>query len=214
MVGIRHEGRVTEYARADELTAGTLGEHSIAFREPDLVTGDTPLSTVFDRLSQNARVFVVTLDSICGIVTRADMQKAPVRMWLFGLISLLEMQMLRIIREFYPANSWTDSLSSCRLEKATYVFKDRKNRNEEIDLADCLQFCDKRDLILGRDEIVDGLNFSSKNALRKLLKELEDLRNELAHAQDFVAGDWPSRAHLVQNGVKLLDTAEGVSVSQ
>jgi hypothetical protein len=124
-------------------------------------------------------------------VTRGDLQKAPMRMWLFGLISLFEMQMLRLIREYYPDELWTKIISRKRLKEARKILKDRCKRNEKIDLADCLQFCDKKNILLSNENLLKGSGFESKTKGAKLLKKLENLRNNLAHSQDIITGNWP-----------------------
>jgi hypothetical protein len=70
----------------------------------------------------------------------------PVRLWLFGRVTLIEMHLLRLIREHYPAEGWRQQLSPARLEAAGRLLRQRQARHEAVDLADCLEFCDKRDL--------------------------------------------------------------------
>jgi hypothetical protein len=209
VLGVREQGLVTGYVRASDLDRGILADHLLEFSEEVLVAGNTSLSLVFDKLNDSLFLFVSAFGEVGGIVTRADMQKAPVRMWLFGLISLLEMQMLRIVRQIYPGDTWLDQLSDGRIAKAKEIFDDRRGRNEEIDLAECLQFADKRDLLL-QPHIISAFGFDSKAGMRATFVRLEQVRNELAHSQDFIAGDWPSMSDLVKQGVELLDTAEAI----
>ena len=62
-------------------------------------------------------------------LSRAEIcRKLPVRLWLFGLVSLLEMQLLRVVRVRYPAQAWTCQISIDRLEGARRVFADRQRR--------------------------------------------------------------------------------------
>jgi len=208
VVGVRAEGSVTGFVNSKDLDGGTLEQYLCHFGDDDLIFAETSLSEVFEALSQSKRVFLVHLGSVGGIVTRADMQKTPVRMWLFGLISLIEMQMLRIIREIYPGDEWQTKISSSRLSHAQKIFEDRLRRNEETDIVDCLEFCDKRDLLLKRSDIIEAFGYESKNNLKQVLADLENLRNDLAHSQDFISGDWPTTSDVIDQGVKLLDVAE------
>jgi len=65
-------------------------------------------------------------------------------------------------------------------------------RREEIDVADCLQICDKRDLILKKGGSA-RLGFESKSKANGFFSDAEDLRNRLAHSQDLVLGtSWPA----------------------
>ncbi len=179
-----------------DLDDGTLGERICRFEPSDRLPDTTPLIDVFWALRNSSRVFVLLLGQVGGIVTRGDLQKAPVRMWLFGLVSLIEMQLLRMIREHYPNDAWKRLLSDGRLAKAKEYHDDRRRRNEAIDLADCLQFADKRDIVLATTELRNAAGLEPKGSSERLLKDLEKLRDNLAHAQDIVTGYWPKLVDL------------------
>ena len=85
------------------------------------------------------------------------------------------MFLLTLVRNQCPEGSLQETLKPNRLTEAQKLYEARKARNEEIDLADCLQICDKRDLILkfvGYGE----LGFESKGKAERLFKEAENLR--------------------------------------
>jgi hypothetical protein len=119
-------------------------------------------------------------------------------MWLFGVLSLLEMQFLRLIRASYPQDTWERFISKNRLDKAKQMLQERKRRNEAIDLANCLQFSDKRTIVLKSDTLRHAIGFPSKDKGEELLKAFEHLRNELAHAQDIITGRWAPPSHTTQ----------------
>jgi hypothetical protein len=77
---------------------------------------------------------------VSGIITCGDLQKAPVRMLLFGLVTLLEMNLLRLVRLYYPQDSWQKVLKPDRLEAANKLWHESQQRNEATDLLDYLQF--------------------------------------------------------------------------
>lgn len=130
----------------------------------------------------------------------------------FGIVSLLEMQMLRIVREAYPCETWKELLKEKRIEAAVRILELRKKSNEEIDLADCLQFCDKRDIILGNKQILEALNLGSKGESKKFFTELEELRNNLAHSQDIkIEKDWRKTLGLAKSAEDLLNKFESIS---
>jgi len=163
---------------------------------------------LLELLVGSPQVFIVVIGEVSGIITKGDLQKAPVRMWLFGVLSLLEMQFLRLIRASYPKDTWKELLKDDRLENAEEMLLKRKKRNEAIDLADCLQFCDKKTILLECDTLRNGLDFPSKNKGEELLKAFEDLRNELAHAQDIVTSRWPELVTLAKKAEDLLAACE------
>jgi hypothetical protein len=75
-------------------------------------------------------------------------------------------------------------------------------------LADCLQFGDKRTIVIKSDDLRQALRLLPKGRSEKLLKELEYLRNELAHAQDIIASYWPRMVELLTEAERLLKVCE------
>lgn len=208
VIGVRRYGLIVGYAKKLDLMDGTLADHLIEFLPSDIVDDEAPLIDVFTAIRHSPQLFVQMLGRIGGIVTRGDLQKVPVRMWLFGLISLIEMQLLRIIRESYSDDSWQQILSPARLESTKNVLTDRQRRNEAIDLADCLQFSDKRDVVMESNERRTKLGFDSKQSCDNFFKDLEELRNNLAHAQDIITGYWPKIVDLAEKAERLLQQCE------
>ena len=210
IVGVRQNGTVVGSVQRADLREGTLEEYKRPFDEQLLVDDWSPLLTVLELLAKFPQVFVVVMGEVSGIITKGDLQKAPVRMWLFGVLSLLEMQFLRLIRTAYPQDTWKGFVSENRLAKAEQLLQERKRRNEAIDLADCLQFADKRTIVLRSDTLRHALGFPSKDKGEELLKALEHLRDELAHAQDIITGRWPQLVALAQRAEELLAACEAL----
>lgn len=209
VIGIRKDGLVCGYARKSGLSDGKLGDYLIPFGENEVFPETTSLVKAMQSFHSLDRIFVIIIGEVGGIVTHGDLQKAPIRMWLFGLISLIEMQLLRIIREFYPKEEWEKLLTTNRIKYATKIYDDRQKRNTAIDLADCLQFCDKRDIVLNNNVILEKLGGNFKS-LNDFLNNLEDLRDNLAHAQDIITGYWPGIIGLAKEAEDFLDKCEGI----
>ncbi len=87
------------------------------------------------------------------------------------------------VRAEYPGDSWQGDVATSRLEAAQKIQEERRSRNQESELVDCLQLCDKRDLVLKRKQLCESLGFTSKTKAQAQLKRAEDLRNLLAHGQ-------------------------------
>ncbi|MGL5035592.1 MAG: hypothetical protein ACRC6M_17540, partial [Microcystaceae cyanobacterium] len=164
------------------------GELEKAFVLFELVAVSTPLLKILPLFQQKSRLFVLENHQVNGIITQGDLQKAPVRMLLFSLVSLLEMNLLRLIREGYEDHHWKSILKADRLQLAQKYWQESQARNEATDLLDYLQFCDKRDLVLAHPQLLKQLGLSSKRHSDRLFKDAEQLRNRLAHAQDLVSG--------------------------
>ena len=141
---------------------------------------------------------------VSQIVTQADLNKAPVGLYFFGVITLLEMHLTRLVNHYFPTDSWCDRLSRSRLKKAKQFHSARKGQNQEMDLVECLQFCDKRQLLLASSAFVNASPLESKTTLKRILEKGEKLRNQLAHANGALLGSsWRDTIRLV-NSLELL----------
>ncbi len=193
VVGVRRDGIVVGYVVREELATGSLGDYLHPFTEDDLVGEAASLQEAIRSLGINGRCFVKLLGSVGAIVTLSDLEKPPVRMFLFGMITILEMEMTRAIRASFPDGSWRTLMSSGRLAKAEELWRERRRRNQEVDLLDCLQFSDKGQLMLKLPAFMQEmtkLGISSKKMAIEALKELETLRNNLAHTQEIIPASW------------------------
>lgn len=208
VVGVREHGVVTGLALRSELTGGRVGDHRRAFASEDVLPDTDALHSAFAALRDRRHFFVTVLGHVGGIVTRGDLQKAPVRLWLFGLVSLLEMQMLRVVRERFPRDAWGPLLTGERFEGANRVFLERQRRNEASDLSDCLQLGDKATILLKDADLFALTGFPSKRALETFFKEVGMVRNALAHANDILSGRWPALVELVGELETLLERLE------
>jgi len=186
---IRSGGVILGYILRDRLSGGLCKDHLITFGRSDIVSSNTPLVEVLPFLADRKFLFVLNRIEIKEIVTLSDLQKSPVRMALFGTVTLLEMYMLWMVRICYPDDAFTKILPVKRLDLAHKLLAIRKHKNEEIDLADCLQMCDKRDLLLKVPHFVEHFELESEGEAKRFFEESEDLRNNLAHAQDITAKD-------------------------
>jgi len=128
------------------------------------------------------------------------------------LVSLLEMQLLRVLRERFPEDSWTPLLTPERLEGTRRVYAERRRRREESALSDCLQLGDKATLFMKDPTLFALTAFKSKRALETFFNDVGMLRNALAHANDILRGTWPALADLVVNMEALLERLEGAIV--
>ncbi len=198
LVGIRSEGQVVGYVERDSLGEGACGLFRKSFEDTTVLDETAPLLQVLMKLDQAPCGFVTILGRIGGIITRADLQKPPVRMWLFGLVTLIEMRFTELIERHCPAEVWHGYLSEARREKAKVLLAERSRRNQALQLLDCLQFSDKGQIIARHEDIRKLTIFSSRRQMEEAVKSLERLRNDLAHSQDILNSDWGTISQLCQ----------------
>lgn len=211
VMGVEENGMVTGYVVRDGLGEGTCKEYYRRFCPSELVSESTPLLQTLFIFKDNERLFILEGNRITKVVTLADLQKPPVRMLLFGVVSLLEMHLYRIIRDYFAEDSWKKHLNDKRIQQAEELFLQRKARNEAIQLSDCLQLCDKRDIVLGEQRLRELLGIESKSKGKDFFKKLETLRNNLAHSQDLnTQNSWNDMFSLIEQTEKLLEKCEKI----
>jgi CBS domain-containing protein len=190
VAGVRRGGLVVGYLERTHLGVGACGEHLRLIDESAVISDSAPLADVVLGLKGSPRLFVQILGAVSGIVTMSDLQKAPVRMWLFGMITLVEMRMGRLVEQLCEGESWRQFLSEGRLQKAEALLEDRRRRSQNLRLADCLQFSDKVQVIAQNEAIRSLTRFPSRRQVERACRALENLRNNLAHSQDIISCDW------------------------
>ena len=216
IIGVEEGGKVCGYVERSTLTIGSCKNYWKPFQPSELVAESITLMDVLSALHDRPRIFVLGQNrEVIEIVTRGDLQKAPVRLWLFGLATILEMHLLRLISTYYANDSWRDYLSKKRLKTTENRLTERRQRNEAINLADCLQLCDKRKLILKIPTIIEQIkNKYGQSGLKNIknqLKLAEELRDKVAHAQDIVTGStWPEVIDSVRNIEQLIEFFEHI----
>lgn len=186
IVGVINEKKqIIGYAKRLELTNGLVELFTKEIRISQVISDSTPISLLLNILSDVSFVFVVVNDKVSGIVTRADINKPIVRIYLFGIISLFEMHLNFWISEFHENDSWKEKLKENRLQEANKTYELRKGNNDDLSLLECLQLCDKKTILKSTNTFQELFTFS-KTQIETLLEDIEKIRNELAHSQNSI----------------------------
>jgi hypothetical protein len=192
-------GPVIGYVEKSQFQDGITSNRLLQLKSENIISEATPLGQVFSYLRSKEWVFVVVGIGVKGIVTRADLNKPPARIYLFSLVSLLEMHLRYWVRVTYEHESWQAELSDKRLEAAKKLQVERRARNNEISLLACLQLADLIGLVVRRNELREKLQLPGKEKAKSFLAHAEGLRNNLAHSQeDLIEGSsWEDLIDLV-----------------
>jgi hypothetical protein len=110
-----------------------------------------------------------------------------------------------MIAQHFPGEAWRQFLSEGRIQKAQDLLDLRRGRDQQLHLSDCLQFADKVHIIASSDQLRRLTRFESKRQVEQIGKQLENLRNNLAHAQDIIAADWDTIVALAEQLDSVLD---------
>lgn len=199
-VQLHRDGPVIGMVLRESLKTGIIKDYLQSMTADLLISDSTPLPAVLSVLKERQYVFVLIGPEVRGIITRADLNKPPVRVYLFGLISLLEMHLNFWVAAVYGESSWACILKPKRLEVANKLLAERRNCNQEVSLLDYVPFCDKRDLVIAKDDLIEKLHLGSKHHAHNMLRRAENLRNVLSHSQqDLVQGtSWQETIDLIE----------------
>lgn len=202
VVGVRSRGETTGWVQRSDLeglpSAAACGTAAKAFEEKDLLDENAPLFDVVLGMAESPRRFVRTWGRVGAIVTRDDLQKPAVRMWLFGMVTLIELQHAAWIEAALPDDGWKAFLSPGRVLKAEEIQAERRRRGQSPKLFDCLQFSDKGQIVARCEAIRRQTVFASRSQAEEAVKKLEQLRNDLAHSQDILAHDYDTIVRLAR----------------
>ncbi|MEH7418856.1 hypothetical protein V7266_26865 [Neobacillus drentensis] len=211
VLGVEDNGIVMGYVVRDELKEGICKDYYRSFNPIELVSESTSLLQTLFIFQEIDRIFILEGNRITKVVTLADLQKPPIRMLFFGLISLIEMHLYRIINDYFPGDTWKKHLNPKRIQFAEDLYSLRKSKNEAIQLSDCLQICDKRDIVLNESPLREKLGIETKTKGKEFFKRLEELRNNLAHSQDInTENSWNETFSLIETMEKLLAECEKI----
>lgn len=202
---------VIGYVLKEELKHGRIQEVTHRIELENIISDSAPILELLNILSKKPYSFVIESNKVVGIVTRADINKPIVRIYIFGIISLFELHLNFWINQFHEEDSWSHLISEKRLNEAEKIFENRKGKNEELTLLECIQLCDKRDILQNTDDFTEQFEFSKKK-FNRLLKDVETIRNELAHSQDSIISnlDWDRFVDTISNIEVFLNKSENI----
>ena len=207
LCGVRVAGLVAGYVTPADLVEGQCAESLRPFGTGQVVSEGSGLQTALEALDQHDYCFLSTLGTVDAFVGRSDVEKPPARMWLFGMITIIEMFVARTIEARFPDGSWSEHVAPGRLEYAQKLRDERRRRNQYVNLLDCLQLSDKAQILVRDPESATEMGFESRREAKEAIKRLESLRNNLAHSQEIVAHDWPIISRLAGRLERVLSRA-------
>ena len=192
-------------------------DHMCPLSEADLIGANTPILDFIRRVRPKP-LLVVSGERIDGLVAWSDLQKLPVRAAVFALVTGFELTMYEAIKVVCTDDDdWNRHLASNRLEGARRVYERRDGSDSDVDLLLCTEFCDKRTILkkclpFTSTAEQDRAMPISKRTFATKVKNIEDLRDPLAHASTYAMNwdDVESLKETVQDVVTLREQIKHV----
>jgi CBS domain-containing protein len=214
-------GRVTGYITLDDTTQrGTCGKWQRAFGQDDLIADSTPLIGVMHEFKDVPRrhLFVLGGNAVTGIITLADLQKPVARIFMFGLITMLESTITELLRlsNVASVHDIARLLSEKRMEDAMRLHDFRKRDGLDLDFVESLQLADKATLLATHPTLGPAVaGFPSRRVLDRFMSNVQKLRNSLAHANSELVeqGSWPATIALLEEIEQVIERLERLGVA-
>jgi len=208
VLGVRRDGLVNGWVGIEDFCSGTIGECGRAFSKTSILRTTAGFEEILAHLPAAEHVFIEWLGEVGAVITRNELQKPPMRMWLFGAITLFDTNLTWAIQKIYPDGSWQRLVSKGRFEKASTLHAQRLRRGTQCDVVDCLQIKDKTDILMHGRENLAALGIASRSEAERVTRSIEKLRNHLAHAQELERSDLVMAARLASL-IRVILNAEG-----
>lgn len=194
------KGQIRWIARREDLNEkrGPLVDHAMPFKEQHVVDASRSLRDILLLLRDQGVLLVRSPESgqpdgISGIINHADVQKTPVRLLLFTQITEIEAR----LRNRLNNEHWEEDPVCAEFVKlANSQRKDPEGRLPLINHLNPRQL-----MLLTRTRKIRMLPELSEGEFNNRAKELTDLRNDIAHTNDFGCS----------GGANPLDTIEAVN---
>lgn len=147
----------------------------------DLVAAETPLHQVIDLLRSRGFCFVLVHDAIRKILTRSDLNKLPVRVYLSTLFAHVEGMLADTIDASFPNDAWFPGLADARQPEVKQLHQGKTVEDFDTRLIDCTTLSDKARIIRKEPHLKQQLGLPSSNQVTRQLKLINSLRNRLYH---------------------------------
>ncbi|WP_172372204.1 hypothetical protein [Sporosarcina jiandibaonis] len=203
VIGYKEDDKVIGFLEKEmkhDLTnlQNTMKEFSIS----DLITNNTNLLDCLKLLKNNTRLFLINEYQIESIVTVSDIQKPAVRMFFFGIITFFEIELAELISASYPDDEWQSILKSDRTDFAMQRHQNLINKNQETNLINCTQLCDKTDVLYKSSKLLDEFVGKSKKESKRLFNSINGFRDALAHGQSLTV--WFEDKNIIESIEELM----------
>ena len=180
IIGLFHAAKFSHAASLE----GCIREHYDPLSEEFVIGADARILDFIKDADGKPCRLVVSNSGIIGLVSLSDLQKLPVRAVLFALITGFEITMMEVIkRSFQNDEDWLCYLNEGRRKKIKHTIAESHRDDGFVDALLFTQFCDKVDIIR---EFFD-FGAESKPALTSKLNEIQRLRDNVAHANEYAA---------------------------
>ena len=177
----------------------TIENDSYNLSKSSLMSADSSILEFINTANELPIRFVTSGKKIAGLITLSDLQKLPVRVALFALITDLEMSMAsRIEQKFQKLDDWMNLIGGGK-EEVREKIRCAKENGTFVNEISLTQIFHKSKIIIKKRELF-GFGDMTRAALECLFEDIRDLRDNIAHANYYA--EFPEKAQSTCDLVK------------
>jgi CBS domain-containing protein len=184
------KGQVIGYVLRKDLEGVKLGSNRVLKYAKRLgldriLSSSTPVLEHLQLWEEHSYYLVISSNKLAGVVTYADLNKAPVRLIFYTILSEIETKFRKLVRRKMPKDSWETLLSSSTRRRINSYYNSDKSQNIEVDKATYLTFGQLLSLF-DHHSLYRTLGFRQLRKYQKERAELNDFRNYIMHSKPLV----------------------------
>ena len=181
-----------------------------------IISGDTTFAESLAALIDEPIYFLGGHNQITGILTRADLNTPPARMYLFDRITYLEEHLRELISA--EVSDWKQTpVSTDELDGIEDRYADAKAANVELSEIYYAQFSTLSTIVSSVESCWQQCGFSTTGEAQSRLHDITELRNDVAHANLLVentdSDEFLSSGRTTENLYTLLGDIERILTS-
>jgi hypothetical protein len=150
----------------------------------DLLASRTTLGELIQRLALRRFYFLLMGGELRQIVTVSDLNRLPVRVFLFTLLSHLEGILVDLILEELSDDRWRDMLSERQRAKASELYAEKRAVDIDTRPIDCTTLTNKLEIIAKHPSLRKRFGAETRREFEQYAQPVKELRNRLAHGME------------------------------
>jgi hypothetical protein len=189
----------------------TLDASLTPFTIDHIISGDAEFTAVLSALIEAPVYFLGGHNQVRAILTRADLNTAPARIYLFDRITYLEEHLRELILDRAP--NWKNTpIDPDEIDAIEERHADAQAANVALDEIHYAKFSTLETIVTSVEDCWQICEFSSKGSASTDLHKITELRNDVAHANLLVentdSDEFLSSGRTTENLHYILETIE------
>jgi hypothetical protein len=152
-----------------------------------VISEQSRIEELLDLLTRQDFFFVIGKKEVTGLITYADLNKRPVKLLFYLLISELEARLIEMIKHRFPQIA--DSIKHLRPSQQKEIegyLKGSRRGDSEISVEQYFSTSHVMTIVVDDSTLREQLGYHSKKQARKNLDPIVTLRNKIMHPRSLI----------------------------